>query len=219
LHSDEARPSEPTVVYESLLSNGKNLRDRNSFFGFVVGYALEQQACIGMMQTKDHSEAISVSERSNEHCPDRDLLERLLTNALLDTELDLLDRHVKGCASCQQTLEELTDDTIWKSGPRRENALLFTDAEPGYPIDPLGVTAGPTNAANEPMARGVPSVPGYEITGELGRGGMGVVQLYGTRAGSGARQRRGTGRGRLRGGSDPLRAADRPAAFSGHDGA
>jgi hypothetical protein len=43
------------------------------------------------------------------HCPDRDLLERLLTNALPDTELDLLDRHVKGCASCQQALEELTD--------------------------------------------------------------------------------------------------------------
>ena len=115
-----------------------------------------------------------MSERSNEHCPDRDLLERLLNNRL-DTELDELDRHVKGCASCQQTLDELTDDTIWKSDPRHDNALLFADAGPGHAIDSLGVTTGSTTAANEPMARGVPSVLGYEITGELGRGGMGVV--------------------------------------------
>ena len=30
------------------------------------------------------------------HCPDRDLLERLLDDRLVDTELDELDRHVRG---------------------------------------------------------------------------------------------------------------------------
>ena len=30
------------------------------------------------------------------HCPDRDLLERLLNDPLVDTELDELDRHVRG---------------------------------------------------------------------------------------------------------------------------
>ena len=29
------------------------------------------------------------------HCPDRDLLERLLNNRLVDTELDELDQHVR----------------------------------------------------------------------------------------------------------------------------
>jgi eukaryotic-like serine/threonine-protein kinase len=38
-------------------------------------------------------------------CPDRYLLERLLSDRLVDTERDLLDGHVRGCASCQQTLE------------------------------------------------------------------------------------------------------------------
>jgi WD40 repeat protein len=109
------------------------------------------------------------------HCPDRDLLERLLSHGLVDTELDELDRHVRGCDSCQQTLEELSDDTIWSSELRHEVSLLYTDAEPVLVVDPLGGTAGTTTETNERMARVVPTVPGYEVTGELGRGGMGVV--------------------------------------------
>jgi hypothetical protein len=50
------------------------------------------------------------------HCPDRDLLGRHLEDGLVDTELD---QHVKGCPSCQQALEELTDDTTWTPELRR----------------------------------------------------------------------------------------------------
>jgi tetratricopeptide (TPR) repeat protein len=109
------------------------------------------------------------------NCPDRDLLERLLTDRLVDTERDELDRHVRGCALCQQTLEHLTDDPIWRSELRHEISSLLDDVDPGLVVDPLGVTAVALIGANEPMARVVPAVPGYEITGELGRGGMGVV--------------------------------------------
>jgi hypothetical protein len=70
-------------------------------------------------------------------CPDRDLLERLLNNRLADTELDELDLHLRGCASCQQSLEELTDDTLWRSELRHEISSLFNDAEPSPTIDPL----------------------------------------------------------------------------------
>ena len=47
--------------------------------------------------------------------------------------------------------------------------------------------------------------------------GHGLAQLHGTRAGPGARQGRRTGRGCVRGGRDPLRAADGPAAVPRHD--
>ena len=36
-------------------------------------------------------------------CPDRELLERLLNNSLVDTKLEELDGRVRACASCQQS--------------------------------------------------------------------------------------------------------------------
>jgi eukaryotic-like serine/threonine-protein kinase len=107
-------------------------------------------------------------------CPDANLLERLLTDRLADTEVERLERHVKDCVSCQQTLETLSDDRRWRAELRDEISLLYEGGlEPV--VDPLGMTAGATAAANERRARAVPTVPGYEITRELGRGGMGVV--------------------------------------------
>ncbi len=100
-------------------------------------------------------------------CPDRDLFKRLLNNRLGDTELDELDQHVRGCASCQQTLEDLSDDSIW--------SLPISAALTGLAIDPPGRRVAATDGALEHAAQRAPTVPGYEITGELGRGGMGVV--------------------------------------------
>jgi eukaryotic-like serine/threonine-protein kinase len=108
-------------------------------------------------------------------CPDQDLLERLVCDRVDDTVLDELGEHLNHCASCQQILEELSDDTRWRRELRREVWSLVKGAEPGHVVDPLGVTAGASSAANERTARAVPTVPGYEITHELGRGGMGVV--------------------------------------------
>ncbi len=111
-------------------------------------------------------------------CPDRNLLERLLNDRLADTELDGVEHHVQVCASCQQTLQELSDDGIWRSELRNEISLLLDDAETERVVDPLGMTAGATvdgtlggtAGALDGEGRNVPAVPGYEITGELGAG-------------------------------------------------
>jgi serine/threonine protein kinase len=101
------------------------------------------------------------------YCPDRDLLKRLVNNGLDDTELDEIEQHVEVCAVCQQTLEELTDNTMW--------SLPLAAAETGLAIDPRGRTVAATDGPDEHLTRRFPTVPGYEITGELGRGGMGIV--------------------------------------------
>ncbi len=148
------------------------------FFDFVVGYASVKQACIRMNTARVYTVSSEVNEVDPErdpdigndrmnHCPDRDLFKRLLNNRLSDTELDELDQHVRGCASCQQTLEDLSDDSIW--------SLPISAALTGLAIDPPGRRVAATDGALEHAAQRAPTVPGYEITGELGRGGMGVV--------------------------------------------
>ena len=104
-------------------------------------------------------------------CPDRRLLERFLNESFVDTELDGLEHHLESCASCRQTLEELSDDASWKFELRRAVSELLEKGDPEEPADPAGMTA----AALEHAPRVIPAVPGYDLQVELGRGGMGVV--------------------------------------------
>jgi serine/threonine protein kinase len=101
---------------------------------------------------------------SSPTCPGRDVLIRYAAGDLDDGSAAALDLHLQQCDSCLNALESCT------------------------PVDPLlaGLRKVPPPGAESPAYRRVvgslvdeaadlPAVPGYEILGPLGRGGMGHV--------------------------------------------
>jgi eukaryotic-like serine/threonine-protein kinase len=135
-----------------------------------------------------------------EPCPSTDDLRRLLRGDLTDVEAAPLERHLLNCPRCSEQAGAIEAECVRGCPPA--TASLGPDAEAVVDlIARLGCLSvascwkdsdhrehesasavsaggsGQTVVDGEPSgARGhVPAVPGYEILGELGRGGMGVV--------------------------------------------
>jgi WD40 repeat protein/serine/threonine protein kinase/tetratricopeptide (TPR) repeat protein len=136
-------------------------------------------------------------------CPPADLLERLIKGQLPGAEGDSVSAHVEGCLACQRTLEELTIAPA-PPRPTAEagggEAALRAQSALDRLIDrrPIVVRRDPDEPALGPQLRSgdassglagvagfetgaqahatpLPSVAGFEILREVGRGGMGIV--------------------------------------------
>lgn len=127
------------------------------------------------------------------HCPSENTFACLLTDALSTAERDAVAQHVEECALCQQKLARLTeisDTATWQCAMHlppcseveedvvRRLKLVRRSPAP-FPPDPAETpTENFTDgifAAAATIDFEIPSMPGYEIIGILGRGGMGVV--------------------------------------------
>jgi WD40 repeat protein len=110
-------------------------------------------------------------------CPSLEHLRRLLDDALADGERPAVEEHLERCAACQQSLDELAA-ALAPAPPaaaaapldRWASTFLARLQNQPAPAPPTATFAAPPAA--EPR---LPAVPGYEVLGVLGRGGMGVV--------------------------------------------
>ncbi len=135
-------------------------------------------------------------------CATREQLERFLCDRLDAGDLETITEHLEGCAACALLLDDLTratpDERRWPrapeiaegdarlleelkaGGPRRSDLDIpeqrGTDgSEEGHSSLDTEINSAAIRARTDRGGRAFPSIDGFRIIREVGRGGMGVV--------------------------------------------
>jgi eukaryotic-like serine/threonine-protein kinase len=124
-------------------------------------------------------------------CPEDEKLADLLADTLDAAEREALANHVDGCGACQEKLAELTaisDAQTWRRAEPlapgseveerivRRLKLVRGDSPPNlHNLTDTTTFRRRERTGSPPPDSQWPAVPGYEIMGVLGRGGMAVV--------------------------------------------